>query len=60
MQMGISRDGLGHILDAVDDQSSVSPGRDVVKMRTTSQMAPMSGQRARLHALPWGPARTSI
>jgi predicted metalloprotease with PDZ domain len=54
MQMGISRDGLGHILDAVADQSSVSPGREVVKMRTTSQMAPVGRQRTPLARLPLG------
>ncbi len=40
MEMRISRDGLDHILDAVQTQTPVGAGRDLPKVRTTSQMRP--------------------
>jgi hypothetical protein len=37
MEMTISRDGLDHILDGVNDQTRVAAGGRVAKLRTTSQ-----------------------
>jgi hypothetical protein len=34
----VSRDGLDHIFNVVNDQTPVGAGRDVAKVRTTSQM----------------------
>jgi hypothetical protein len=42
MEMPISRDGLDHILDVVNDQTPAGAGRDVAKVRTTSQKWPVS------------------
>jgi hypothetical protein len=38
MQIGISRDGLDHILDAANDQTLVYQCGQVIKVRTTSHM----------------------
>ena len=38
MQIGISRVGLDHILDATGDQTEVGAGRELAKVRTTSHM----------------------
>src|ERR1700684_2611674 len=40
MEKRIARDGLDHILDAVDDQYLVSPGGEMAKVRTTSHKGP--------------------
>jgi len=40
MEMGIFRDALDHILDAVDDRHLVRAGKDLAKVRTTSHMLP--------------------
>jgi hypothetical protein len=39
MEMGFSRDGLDHILNAVKTQTSVLAGQQLPKLRTTSHMA---------------------
>src|SRR5579863_4520002 len=38
MEIGISRDGLDHILDAVNDQTLVNRYGQLIKVRTTSHM----------------------
>jgi hypothetical protein len=38
MQIGISRVGLDHILEATGDQTEVGAGRELAKVRTTSQL----------------------
>jgi NADPH-dependent 2,4-dienoyl-CoA reductase/sulfur reductase-like enzyme len=40
MEMRFARDGLDHILDAVDDQYLVGTGGEMAKLRTTSQKDP--------------------
>jgi hypothetical protein len=42
MEMTISRDGLDHILDGVNDQTRVAAGGRVAKLRTTSQKRAVS------------------
>jgi FAD-dependent oxidoreductase domain-containing protein 1 len=39
MEKRIARDGLDHILDAIDDQYLVGAGREIAKVRTTSHKA---------------------
>jgi hypothetical protein len=41
MEIRISRDGLDHILDAVQTQTRVGAGRHLPKVRTTSHMRPV-------------------
>src|SRR5882762_1660491 len=50
MEIRISRDGLDHILDAVEARTRVGAGRDVPKVRTTSHMRPLRGNGAALPA----------
>jgi hypothetical protein len=42
MEIGIPRDGLDHILDAGYDQTLVTGGGEVAKVRTTSHMRPFA------------------
>jgi hypothetical protein len=68
MELGISRDGLHHILEADNDQYLVSAGKDLAKVRTTSQMWPcgsggprfafLAGRLYDLEARPLGMEKT--
>jgi glycine/D-amino acid oxidase-like deaminating enzyme len=47
MEKRFARDGLDHILDAVDDQYLVSPGGEIAKVRTTSHKGPNPAEARR-------------
>ena len=47
MQIGISRVGLDHILEATGDQTEVGAGRELAKLRTTSQLRAKSAGSGR-------------
>jgi hypothetical protein len=46
VEMPNSRDGLDHILDVVNDRTAVLAATDVAKLRTTSQIRPVSPFRS--------------
>jgi hypothetical protein len=50
MEIGIPRDGLDHILNARYDQTLVTGGGKVTKVRTTSHMRPFPLELHRLRA----------